>query len=100
MEAVRGLVVEEAGGGFCGAVVACEKTAVTLEDRFGRERVFPLNPGAFLLEGRPVTLIRPAPASPARGPATSRSGSVARPAGRPRWPRPAGFTSRAVTTPS
>lgn len=51
VEAVRGLVVEEAGGRFCGAVMACEKNAVTLEDRFGRQRVFPLNPGAFLLEG-------------------------------------------------
>jgi len=81
VEAVRGLVVEETGGAFCGAVVACEKNAVTLEDRFGRQRVFPLTRGAFLLEGRPVTLIRPAPASPARVPARSRSGSVARPVG-------------------
>ncbi len=81
MEAVRGLVVEETGGGFCGAVVACEKNAVTLEDRFGRQRVFPLIRGAFLLEGRPVTLIRPVPASPAQVPGRSRSGSVARPVG-------------------
>ena len=81
VEAVCGLVVEETGGGFCGAVVACEKNAVTLEDRFGRQRVFPLIRGAFLLEGRPVPLIRPAPASPARVPARSRSGSVARPVG-------------------
>ena len=54
---------------------------MTLEDRFGRQRLFPLVRGAFLLEGRPVTLIRPAPASPARVPARSRSGSVARPVG-------------------
>ncbi len=80
VEAVRGLVVEEAGGGFCGAVVACEKNAVTLEDRFGRQRLFPLHPGAFLLEGRPVTLTRPELSAPARAPARSRSGSVAGPA--------------------
>jgi hypothetical protein len=80
VEAVRGLVVEEAGGGFCGAVVACEKNAVTLEDRFGRQRLFPLHPGAFLLEGRPVTLTRPKPSGAPRAPARSRSGSVARPA--------------------
>ena len=80
VEAAGGLVVEEAGGrGFCGAVVSCEKDAVTLEDRFGRQRVFPLRPGAFLLEGRPVTLARPAPGRPA-SPARSRSGSVAQPA--------------------
>jgi Protein of unknown function (DUF3097) len=91
VEAARGLVVEEAGGqGFCGAVVACEKDAVTLEDRFGRQRVFPLRPAAFLLEGRPVTLVRPAPARPgARAARLSRSGSLAAP------PAPAGQASRA-----
>src|SRR5450759_1695144 len=77
--AERGLVVEEAGGGFCGAGTACEKNAVTLEDRFGRQRVFPLERGAFLLEGKPVTLVRPAPAAP-RGPVRTASGSLA-PAG-------------------
>jgi Protein of unknown function (DUF3097) len=81
VEAIHGLVVEETGGGFCGAVVACEKDAVTLEDRFGRQRLFPLDRGAFLLEGRPVTLTRPKPSPAAGGPVRSRSGSVARPAG-------------------
>ena len=76
--AERGLVVEEAGGGFCGAVVDCEKQVVTLEDRFGRQRVFPLSGGGFLLEGRPVTLIRPRqPGPPA--PERTASGSVAAP---------------------
>jgi hypothetical protein len=55
----RGLVVEDAAGEFCGAVVGCEKGAVTLEDSRGRRRVFPLSPAAFLLEGRPVMLVRP-----------------------------------------
>ena len=75
-----GLVVEEAGGnGFCGAVVHCEKHVVTLEDRFGRQRVFPLTQG-FLLDGRPVTLTRPAPSGPASGaPARTASGSRAAP---------------------
>jgi hypothetical protein len=69
------LVVEDADSGFCGAVVACDKEAVTLEDRFGRRRLFPLEPAAFLLEGKPVTLVRPeaAPAAPRR----SASGSIA-----------------------
>ncbi|MFC6086476.1 DUF3097 domain-containing protein [Sphaerisporangium aureirubrum] len=73
-----GLVVEDANGagdGFCGAVVACDKEAVTLEDRFGRRRVFPLAPAAFLLEGRPVTLVRPD--APSAAPGRSASGSVA-----------------------
>jgi hypothetical protein len=78
--AERGLVVEEAGGGFCGAVVDCEKHVVTLEDRWGRQRVFPLTRGAFLLEGRPVTLVRPGQPRPS-GPAVGRtaSGSFAAP---------------------
>ncbi len=76
--AERGLVVEEAGGGFCGAVVDCEKQVVTLEDRAGRQRVFPLTRGGFLLEGRPVTLVRPRQPGPAAAARTA-SGSVAAP---------------------
>ncbi|MFI9555304.1 DUF3097 domain-containing protein [Nonomuraea endophytica] len=75
------LVVEDADSGFCGAVVACDKEAVTLEDRFGKRRLFPLAPAAFLLEGRPVTLVRPsAPAAggtAAGGTRRSASGSIA-----------------------
>ena len=54
------LVVEEASTGFCGAVIRTEKTSegptVTLEDRFGKHRVFPMTPAGFLHEGKPVTL--------------------------------------------
>lgn len=85
VEAVPGLVVEDAGG-FCGAVVDCEKTMVTLEDRFGRRRVFPLSPAAFLFEGKRVTLVRPA-APGAAPPARTASGSVAVPAGTARVAR-------------
>ncbi|MER6944903.1 DUF3097 domain-containing protein [Nonomuraea sp. NPDC000554] len=69
------LVVEDADSGFCGAVVSCDKEAVTLEDRFGKRRLFPLAPAAFLLEGQVVTLVRPAAA--ARAPRRSASGSIA-----------------------
>ena len=55
IEAESGLVVEDSAGDFCGAVVSCAKDAVTLEDRHGRRRLFPLS-DAFLLEGRRVTL--------------------------------------------
>jgi Protein of unknown function (DUF3097) len=74
-----GLVVEEAGGGFCGAVVHCEKHVVTLEDRRGKQRVFPLTLGGFLLEGRMVTLVRPGQGRPAGagGPGRTASGSLA-----------------------
>ncbi|TYB58572.1 DUF3097 domain-containing protein [Nonomuraea sp. PA05] len=74
--AEQDLVVEDADSGFCGAVVACDKEAVTLEDRFGKRRLFPLAPAAFLLDGKPVTLVRPTAAAPA-GPRRSASGSIA-----------------------
>ena len=80
VEAERDLVVEDFEGRFCGAVVAVEPGAVTLEDRFGKRRVFPL-PGTFLLDGKRVTLVRPAP-KPQRSDAIARrtaSGSVAAP---------------------
>ncbi|NSC21677.1 DUF3097 domain-containing protein [Streptomyces albus subsp. chlorinus] len=94
--AERDLVVEEATTGFCGAVVRCEKTAegptVTLEDRFGKHRVFPMTPRGFLLEGRTVTLVRPTRAATgaATAPAAPRltaSGSVAVPGARARVAR-------------
>ncbi|WP_405618215.1 DUF3097 domain-containing protein [Streptomyces sp. NBC_01508] len=84
------LVVEEVSTGFCGAVIRCEKTAegltVTLEDRFGKHRVFPLVERGFMLEGRVVTLVRPAAGGPAR-PARTASGSVAVPGARARVAR-------------
>ncbi|MFD9166774.1 DUF3097 family protein, partial [Streptomyces sp. NPDC059558] len=81
----RDLVVEVAGTDFCGAVVACEAGTVTLEDRFGKRRVFPMEPRGFLLDGEVVTLVRPA-----RGPAAPRltaSGSLAVPGARARVAR-------------
>src|SRR5580698_643572 len=79
VQAERGLVVEDSEGRFCGAVVGYEKGAVTLEDRHGKRRVFPLAPAAFLLEGRPVTLVPPAAAPYPSGPTRTASGSVAAP---------------------
>ncbi len=76
LDADNGLVVEDSASGFCGAVVAVGKDGVTLEDRHGRRRIFPLVPAGFLLDGDPVTLVRPAAAGPA-GPVRTASGSVA-----------------------
>jgi hypothetical protein len=79
----RGLVVEDVTGEFCGAVVWCEKDAVTLEDRHGRQRVFPLSPAPFLLDGKPVMLLRPGPSpGTARAAARTASGSIAAPQSR------------------
>ena len=83
--AEQGLVVEDSAAQFCGAVVGCENDAVVLEDRHGNRRVFPLS-ATFLLEGRRVTLVRPAQRQPAK-PARTASGSVAPPARRARVAR-------------
>jgi hypothetical protein len=87
--AERGLVVEDSAAEFCGAVVFCEKGAVTLEDRHGKRRVFPLTPAPFLLEGKPVMLVRPRPSTrtdaqglPAARPGRTASGSIAAPPSR------------------
>ncbi|MXG91067.1 DUF3097 domain-containing protein [Nocardioides flavescens] len=73
-----GAVVEEVTADWVGEIVAVERDlhTVTLEDRRGRRRTFPLGPG-FLLEGKPVILVAPtrttAPAKPTR----TASGSIA-----------------------
>ncbi len=72
--ATPGVVAEDPLSGFCGAVVSCSSTAVTLEDRAGRRRLFPLAPGAFLIDGQQVSLVRPVTAVAA---ATTASGSRA-----------------------
>jgi DUF3097 family protein len=87
-EATPGLVVEEVITGFCGEIVGVDRDlrTLTLEDRHGKRRTFPLGPG-FLLEGRPLVLTppvtRPAPAAPRR----TASGSVAVPGARARVAR-------------
>ncbi|WP_207795524.1 DUF3097 domain-containing protein [Cryobacterium zongtaii] len=74
-EAVRDLVVEEVASGFCGAVIRVEKKVVTLEDRHGKLRLFPLG-GGFLVDGEPVVLVPPRAAAPA-GRGRTASGSLA-----------------------
>jgi hypothetical protein len=81
-EATPGLVVEEVMTGWCGEIVSVDRDldVLTLEDRRGRRKTFPLGPG-FLLEGRPVVLTAPlaraAASGSATGPRRTASGSVA-----------------------
>jgi hypothetical protein len=79
IEADKGLVVEEVTTDWCGEIVAVERDlqTVTLEDRHGKRRTFPLGPG-FLLEGTPVILRPPSRKGPAQKSRTA-SGSVAVP---------------------
>ncbi len=71
-----GLVVEDPASGFCGAVVAADAREVTLEDRHGRRRVFPLLPAGVPGRGRRGHAGAARAARPA-APARSASGSVA-----------------------
>jgi hypothetical protein len=80
-----GMVIEDAAGEFCGAVVGWEKDAVMLEDRHGRRRMFPFGPAPFLLEGTPVRLVRPV--GHGGRPSRTASGSIAAPAARARVAR-------------
>ncbi|MGH3791263.1 MAG: DUF3097 family protein, partial [Pseudonocardiaceae bacterium] len=59
LPAEAGLVVEDAASGFCGAVLQCERDSVELQDARGQVRTFPLRRAAFLVDGDPVTLVRP-----------------------------------------
>ncbi|MGE2844575.1 DUF3097 domain-containing protein [Rhodococcus sp. 2.95] len=78
--AERDLVVEDAATGFCGAVVGFERTYdgdfVRLEDGRSRTRLFAMREAAFLIDGAPVTLVRPAPKPVSTKPARSASGST------------------------
>ena len=78
MPAAIGLVVEEVTTDWCGEIVTIDRDldTLTLEDRRGKRRTFPLGPG-FMLEGKPVVLPRPVrAAAPTRATRTA-SGSVA-----------------------
>ncbi|GAC68729.1 DUF3097 domain-containing protein [Gordonia soli] len=90
MAAERDLVVEDAASGFCGAVVGLERTYdgefVRLEDRRGATRLFALRPAAFLIDGRPVTLVKPRVRRPAPV-TTTASGSRVAPTRRARTAR-------------
>ena len=82
VQAELDLVVETADGAFCGAIVAVgravdageKRDVVTLEDRNGKRRVFAMLPAAFLLDGRPITLVRAAVA-PAQQAARAKTAS-------------------------
>jgi hypothetical protein len=71
-----GLLVEDRSSGFCGDVVRWSAEGVTLQDRNAYVRHFTWKPGGFLLEGRAVTLQRPAKVPTASQRVTA-SGSIA-----------------------
>ena len=71
-----GMLVEDRASRFCGDVVRWSAEGVTLQDRNDYVRHFTWKSGGFLIEGKPVTLVRPATAQAATQRITA-SGSVA-----------------------
>jgi hypothetical protein len=76
IEVSMGLMVEDRSSGFCGDVVRWNVEAITLRGRDQHLRYFTWKPGGFLVEGRPVTLVRPAATRSASQQVTA-SGSLA-----------------------
>jgi hypothetical protein len=75
VEAVPGLKVEHRGSRFGGVVLRVEKDGVLIRGRSGQDRLFRLAAGAFDVDRKAVTLVRPK--GSAGGPARTASGSVA-----------------------
>ena len=76
VEAVTGMTLTHRASGFSGSLVRLEGGGAEIRGRTGLERVFRLAPGAFSVEGRAVSLVRPATAS-GRTAGVTASGSVA-----------------------
>ena len=76
MPAVAGLEVEVRGTPLYGVVVTCDSSIVTIRDRMGRDHKVRLREGAFDVEGKQVTLVRPKATTTAEASRTA-SGSVA-----------------------
>lgn len=73
--ATRDLVVRHRTSGVVGRIRRFSPQQVVLVDGDGREHALPVAAGAFSVDGRTVTLVRPAPAP--RAPTLTASGSIA-----------------------
>ncbi len=77
LPATTGLQATHRASGFRGTVLRCEGPGVFLRGATGLERLFPLETGAFSVDGQAVTLIRPVTADPRQAPTRTASGSRA-----------------------
>jgi hypothetical protein len=76
VEAVAGMTLTHRASGFSGSLVRLEGGGAEIRGRTGLERVFRLAPGAFSVDGRAVSLVRPT-AGGHRPASVTTSGSVA-----------------------
>ncbi len=88
VDARAGMRVAHRGSRFSGTVKSVRSNEVAIVGNTGLVRHFPLEPGAFVVDGAPVTLRRPPPTTSAAARRTA-SGSVAVPGGRARVARAA-----------
>jgi len=75
--AVVGMALVHRASGFSGTLVRIEGGGVELRGQTGQERVFRLVPGAFAVDGRSVSLVRPPKEAGPSTSSTTASGSVA-----------------------
>jgi hypothetical protein len=64
VEATAGATVRHRASGFTGTIVAVERGTLRVRGATGVERLFPLEPGAFALDGTAVTVVAPRVSSP------------------------------------
>ena len=100
VEAVAGMALTHRASGFSGSLVRLEGGGAEIRGRTGLERVFRLAPGAFSVDGRAVSLVRPAAGEQTVTAAVTASGRWRGPVPRPGWPGPGACGWRASTTPS
>jgi hypothetical protein len=74
-----GMVVEHRPSGAVGAVVEIAAGRITIRDRHGRDKLLRLADGAFLVDGRPCTLVVPPRSAGSSAPTVTASGSIAVP---------------------
>jgi hypothetical protein len=75
--ATPGLPVRHRASGFTGVVVGVEGEGLVVRGATGQERLLRPTPGAFDVEGRAVSLVRPRTVAGPTMPATTTSGSLA-----------------------
>lgn len=71
------MVVEHRPSGVTGAIVELAHGGLTLRDRHGRDHLVRMAPGAFMVDGRIVTLVVERAAPTPQAPTITASGSIA-----------------------
>lgn len=74
--AKMGVVIEHRASGRVGAILSFKPQQVVIRDRHGRDHTLTPRPGAFMIDGKPITLRQPTAHETPADPAFTASGSV------------------------